>query len=314
MKNLASFIIASFSLLIVYFYVDNQKWDQYKNVEISDFFLGLLFSFFLHQLSTLNYTFFKKDLKIRFSVIDFIFFPHVSGLWSFIFPFQGSSIFSVLFFKARYNLKINTSMSLALYLYSIVISLAGVFSAVYFAFDKSRSVNLLLVSIIFMLNPLLANILKKAFQTINFKNKFIKKLINEFIYLIENILTFWSDIWLTLKTIALKIIHTFLYSLFLFYLSTILALNLSIADVIVIALISELSLVLKITPANLGVNQLMSGISIALLGKSPEDAVILTLFATLISTILNTAIGIVGNYYFFKTIRLKEIFQKNKIV
>ena len=162
-----------------------------------------------------------------------------------------------------------------------------------------------------MLNPLLAYVLKIVFHMINFEIKLFKNLITELIHLIENVLSLWSDIRLTLKSLILKIIHTVLYSIFLYYLSSILALNLSIIDVILIGLISELSLVLKITPANLGINQLLSGISIAIIGKSPEDAVILTIFSTLVSTALNASIGVVGNYYFFRTIRFKKLFKKN---
>lgn len=55
-----------------------------------------------------------------------------------------------------------------------------------------------------------------------------------------------------------------------------------------------------------------SGGTMALLNKSPEGAILLTLFASVTTIVLNTVVGLIGNYYYFKTINIRKLFIINK--
>jgi len=66
----------------------------------------------------------------------------------------------------------------------------------------------------------------------------------------------------------------------------------------------SISLILKITPGNLGVVQLVSGGIMTMAGYSPDEAVLITLFATAISMALALTVGVFGNFYYFKTLRI----------
>jgi hypothetical protein len=87
--------------------------------------------------------------------------------------------------------------------------------------------------------------------------------------------------------------------------------NLSFIAVGLIGLIMNVSIIIKITPDNLGISQLITGGCMNLVGVSPEKTVLITLFASAICMIIIFTIGLYGNWHYFKTCNFKALISLN---
>jgi hypothetical protein len=73
----------------------------------------------------------------------------------------------------------------------------------------------------------------------------------------------------------------------------------------------SISVIIKFTPDNLGLAQIISAIFMGAIGEKPEQATLITLFASGTTIILISTIGIIGNFYYFKSINFFELLNSN---
>lgn len=81
----------------------------------------------------------------------------------------------------------------------------------------------------------------------------------------------------------------------------------SLFEIALISLIMSVSVIIKLTPGNLGTVQIISGGFMALINSSVENAILITLFASATVLLINFTIGVIGNFYFFKTLNIFNI-------
>ncbi len=105
---------------------------------------------------------------------------------------------------------------------------------------------------------------------------------------------------LVFKLSAIKILKTLLIGIWYWIISNELGYDLSFLVLVMLSLVSELSLIIKITPDNLGVNQLISGGLLASMGFMAEQGVMITLVASAMTLIVVFTFGIIGNHLFIK--------------
>jgi hypothetical protein len=78
-----------------------------------------------------------------------------------------------------------------------------------------------------------------------------------------------------------------------------------------ISIVMSISLIIKITPNNLGVAQLVTGGFVSLINAQPDNAVLITLFASATTMLLIFSVGLYGNFYYFRTIDLRSLIKKS---
>ena len=75
-------------------------------------------------------------------------------------------------------------------------------------------------------------------------------------------------------------------------------------SIIMLALILRASLILRVTPGNLGIEQLVSGGILHVLGGKLGDGISISLFTKITNLILVFSIGSIANFYYMKYFRL----------
>lgn len=312
-KYLFSYSLSIIALIIIYFWVDKSNLKLMLNVNTSYLFISLLFAIVIYMFSGIQYYYIRRQYGVSLKIIDVILIPIVGNLWSFIFPFQGNSIFITLFFKIKYNMKISESISISFYIYLITLSFSGLFTLLFSLYYNLIFSWLGLISVIFLLSPFYMFVLNRFFKT---KRKYQFKYINKIRNTIASTITYTNSLLKNLRfTIIILILSIFRIILHIFWyycISLFLELNISFLAVGLISIVSSIAIIIKVTPDNLGVSQIIAGGFMGALGFSPEQAILITLFASATTMLIIFTIGIFGNFYYFKNLNIFSAFKANQ--
>jgi len=312
-KNYLSYFLAGLALIMLYFFIDYEDIRPIFKVSLSSFISSLIFAILIYLTSGYQYYLIRKKFGVSLRIIDIFLLPIVGNLWSFIFPFQGNLLFTTFFFKKKYNMKVSESFSISIYLYLITLSFTGIFALIFAIYNDLLYSWLSIIALISILNPLfviLAYYLLKLIGNTNIKLVDKVKLFLESV--VKNTKGLWVDLKFTGFIILINIFKLGLTILWFYWISISLGFDLSIISVGLISLIMSVLIIIKVTPDNLGVAQLLTGSIMGVVGASPEKAAIITLFASATSIILLSTIGVFGNYYYFKSINIVEMIKKNQ--
>ncbi len=304
-RNILPFILTIALLVLLYFIVDKDKWLVFTNIDFIDIFTLLFIAVIIQLFSGIQYYLIRKQFGVSLKLKDIFLLPSVMGLWSFLMPVQGNLIFTTYFFKRKYNMKISESLSINIYLYLVTLSFTGIF-ILFFTISNHQFLSWLsLIACILSLNPLLIVILNIAFNKIgDSKFRIIRKVQDFLSSVINNTKDLWMNFKFTLLILLINIIKLILSIVWFYFISKVLGFDLSLLDVALISLLMSASLIIKITPGNLGTVQFITGGFMGLIGFSPDQAILITLLASTIVLILNFTVGIYGNYYYFKTMNI----------
>ena len=312
-KNYVSYFLAALALLMLYLFIDYKDLNTLFQVTLSSFLISTLFALLIYIISGYQYYLIRNKFGVSLKLIDIILLPIVGNLWSFIFPFQGSLLFTTLFFKKKYNMKVSESFSISIYLYLITLSFTGAFSLIFAIVNNLYYSWLTVTSIILVLNPLgvlLAHYLFKLIGETKIKSIDKMKLFLESV--INDTKSLWIDVRFTSLIILVNIFKLALTIVWFYWISISLGFNLSLISVGLISLIMSVLIIIKVTPDNLGVAQLVTASFMGLIGSKPEEAAVITLFASATSIVLISTIGVFGNYYYFKSINLMEMIRRKE--
>ena len=314
LKNFFSITILFISIYLIYYYLDRKDY-------ITFFTKLSLFEWI--TISTLGWlimiltTIITFDLRIpdkKKSIKEIITYPLLQSLWGYLIPFQGSVIFSLFFFKKVHNLSVVKSLSVNLFFLFISFILTGIFGLFYLMTNNVENIYLLFIFILFLLIgffPYFYKVIRPRFKNVEFR--IFKKL---FINFDGIFLGIQESFKLTIEN--KKILSTYVLRLFLligWYYLIVRFLNFEIylSEVIILYLFLELSIILKITPGNWGIQQIIVGFVFTAINKPPEFAIIVTTTALISIFFLTFTIGLVANFFFLKSIKinsLKSIFSK----
>lgn len=301
-KNIFSFILTIGLLIVIYHLVDKDHWQVLKNVSIIQIFYSIIFALVIQAFSGFQYYLVRKEFGVKLEVKDIFLLPSMMGLWSFILPFQGSLIFSTLFFKHKYKMKIQDSFSINIYFYMVTLSFTGLIGLLFSFKENMYLCWFRILSIIFLLNPLLIILLRITLENIKFPlNKMVKISLLFLNNLSNNINRLWGNYFFTVKIIMINIIKIVISIAWFYYIAKILGYNLSIFEIALISLIMNVTYIIKITPGNLGTSQLITGGFMGLIGSSSDEAILISLIATTTLIIINITLGLLGNYLLFNT-------------
>ena len=311
-RNIYSYIITILILVILFFWIDKSSLRLLLNASILSILISLLLAIAAYLLSGIELYLIRKQFGVSLRLKDIFLLPIVGNLWSFIFPFQGNLLFTTAFFKHKYNMLVSESFSISIYLYLVTLCYAGLFGLVFAAFNSMLFSWFSLFSLLFLLNPFFIYLLNSLFRNLGQSPyKWVRETQVFLSSVVDNTEKLWLNLNFTITILIINIARILLSILWYYWISYSLDLNLSFVVVALISLLMSISVIIKITPENLGIAQIVTGGFMSLIGVQPEKAVLVTLFASATTMLLIFTVGLYGNFHYFKTIKFHTLFKMN---
>lgn len=307
-KNLLSFSLTVVLLIIVFTWIDASKLRVLKEVSVLRLLVSLGFTLLLYFLSGFQYYLVRRQFGISFRIKDMMLFPTVMSLWGYIIPFQGSLFFRTLFFSTKYNMRIADSFSISIYLFLITLCFSGVVGLLLAIHNAALVSWLSFFSFVFLINPVLIWLAHEIFEKTGETNiKLINKLKIFLQTIIQNTHVLYKNLKFSATVISTSIVKLIIHIGWFYWISVSLGFDLSVLAIMLISAIMNVSLIFKVTPGNLGIAQIIVGGFMGLAGAEPDQAILITLFATANSMIIAFTLGVWGNFHYFRTLSLRKI-------
>lgn len=282
------------------------------------FFISVIFAFVVYSTSGLQYYFIRKNQNITLKIEDIFLLPIVGNLWSYLIPFQGNSIFVTLFFKLKYGVSLDESIAVSVFMYLTTIFFAGLVGLLLSVLNLDSNYYLFWISLVVTFSPIF---FLSFFKYTSKPSELLKKKQNYFYKVIEffkkvglqtNILL--MDKQLIVKVLFLNILRTIMIGFWFYYLAFELKIDVSFLAFILLSLLMDVSVIIKMTPDNLGTIQLVSAGLFAGIGYKPEYGVILTLLSSATCLFLLFTVGILANLKYLRSfnISFKEVISQVK--
>ncbi len=306
-------IAAALVLVALKFFVKPDDLKTIQDITPSDTIIITVLGYIAYVVGGFQYIYLIKDkAKIELSLIDKLTLPVIVGLWGIIIPFQGSIIYLLSFLKFKYKTQVSTSLAIVMFSYLISVVLTGMAGSIYaFVAHDSNLTKIffavLLISPVFII-PINWVISKLKLNSKNFIGKalsFIKSTSNDLAELLHKPQT-------TLAVFLINIVHTLALAAWYYYIAKALGMELSALELLIYTLFQKLSIIFKLTPGNIGVEELVTGGAFAIIGSSTSGAILMTLVARAASLILMLTIGVAGTIYNTSFFKLGDINKKAK--
>ena len=308
--NILSYFAMVILLAVVFWiFIKKDELELLCKIDLLSFSVLIVFTIVFYMLGGLQYYFLKDMYGVNLEKKDILLLPVAMNLWSFLVPIQGSSIFFMLFLKHRHNVKISDGLSITIFLYLITVFFAGLVGVIFVVLYHKVISLFSLISLIFLLNPLFIVIGYRILCLFpDFRFKFINTIFSFFKETIRSI----NNMWLSFKHVALFLLLIILRMIFTafwyMWIARVLGYqNVTFLSLLLLALWLTVSLIIRITPNNWGLLQLISGFMFSLVSLSPEQGVMISLVASAFLTIVAFTVGVGANLYYLKSWNIKSI-------
>jgi uncharacterized membrane protein YbhN (UPF0104 family) len=300
-KYLRQIVAALFILGIFAFIINRNDLSQLKNIDPKYIAVIMILIYVTVIIDSIEYNYLlKKVHKKTLDLFDFLTFPLSVNIWGYIVPLQGSLVYTALLFKYKYKSVVSKSITMSLSSYLISFWVSGIFGALLFLFFPHLGINLFILCLILILLPLCLLVNK---YILNFRSR-IKIAWIRLAKGVDYILSMQvqiSEVFDSYKVlVTLATIHTLhiITSLGLYYvIAQALGEDLPLELLLVYTIFIRLSQVIKITPGNLGWNELLSGGIFAVYGLDPSIGFKISIAKVAVNLILSMIIGIGATYY-----------------
>ncbi|MBN2790142.1 MAG: flippase-like domain-containing protein [Candidatus Delongbacteria bacterium] len=303
MKNLLIYIVTA---LLIYFvishYITSEQIELLQNVSLFQIAISILIALMIFTVSGNQFSYILfKSTKTKLSIPDRIGFPTARNLWSYIIPFQGSFAYSLAFIKFKYKVNLKDGLSINIYLLLFNFFFTGLVGIYYSLQSNSLPVLFLIISISLLSIPLLLLLFDRVLKNIKTPEfKILKFLIDNLSKVSTGITILWKDLKFTAYVFLFNVIHTIVTIIWFYWTVHIFNLDIDIISVIFLALILKISLIFRLTPGNLGVEQLIYGGIFALMNYDPKIGVLISLFHKSITIIISLTVGSLFTFINFK--------------
>lgn len=304
--------IALLVLSIVVFDIDHSVTELDKLSKI-DMIFSLSLAMFIYFISGIQYKSVLHSQDINLSVFDAIIFPITMNLWSLLIPFQGALMFSTIFFARKYGRTVSSSLSISLFLYLVTVSLTGILGLAFIISKGTTPVFMIIALISIILSPLIILLLDRILRWIlrffSSVPPLILKLSSFIAASIVALRDLMQDWKLLIRIVLLKIMQTLLVGVWYWVIARGLGFQLNFLALILLSLVGELAIIIKITPDNLGLSQLLSGALLAAMDYNPQWGVLISLTASATTLLLIFTLGLYGNHVFMRDHGIESIRQ-----
>jgi hypothetical protein len=317
MKNVLIYIFTILLIVIVFsVFVTEEQVNLLKKISLLQISVSVLIALIMFSVSGYQFSYIlNKKSGVKLNIIDRITFPVSRNLWSYLIPFQGSFAYTLVFNKFKYDIKFIDGFSINLYLIIYNFFFAGLVGIFYSIQQEISSLLFLFISVLFVVLPVVLILLNRVLENVKRPEYgFFNRLFETLQKVSLSILTLWKDIELTKSIFIFYIVHTFITALWFYWTIYIFDLNIDLTSVIFLALILKTSWAFRLTPGNLGVEQLLFGGIFVLLSYDPKIGVLISLFHKSITIILSFSIGLIFTFINLKYFSLSKIIEsvKNK--
>jgi uncharacterized membrane protein YbhN (UPF0104 family) len=294
--------------IVFSFFIKKEQFELLEKLKPSFVLISIAIQLILYAISGTQYYYVRKFYDVTLEKKDLFLFPLATSFWGFLIPFQGGLLFSTLFFKLKYKMRLTESFSINIYIYLVTIFFAGITGLIFSVANHLSFSLFFIISVLLILNPFLIYVVHAILVKIPYhKWGIFSRLFEITHFVVTHTKTLWQN-WRRLKAVfLLEILHIIVFGVLFYWISYALGYHYTFLTAIILSFIQEMLLVVKFTPNNLGVSQLVSGAFFKYLGQSPSDAVMITLFLSLTSLMIIFSFGVVANIYYIRYFRLQDI-------
>ena len=304
-KYLKIIITYVITLFLLYFSINELLTVEHRKIINSIsfrsyIFSGLfIFSSFIIAGVQLNNVYTHSKI-VKLSTFDIFTMPMLMNFWGYIIPFQGSFVFSAIYLKSKYNVEITTMTGIYLSVMSVSLALGGGCGIVFFYCSESISLFFLIISLILFFNPFLIFFLSR----ILLKSKKLKSLIGGYyVWLFElltPILLYFKNPKLLILTLLLDITLVLIFAIWSYWISIQYAMDIPFFALLITGFLLKVTLLLKITPGNLGLMQLGIGGIFSTLGLNYSDGVFISIYQLVCLVIITFPISVLISIFNIK--------------
>lgn len=317
-STIAKYILAvAFLTLAVFLFLKEDYISLMRRVDLLDILISCACCFSIFSVTGMKIAAVtKSQYNKQFHAEDIFGLPIMMNLWSYIIPFKSGTLFILLFLKMKYGVKAAQGVSISLYSQLITFVLYGIMSLVYFIYKGALFSVGSLIALLLILAPVFIYIMGHWFRKLpEFKNKFLSN-IREIIGRVSSGHNeLWHNASLVLTLFVLAVAHTILRVVWVYFVTRIFDMNISLLLVVCMAFLTELSIVIRFIPGNLGVYELMSGGLFEVMGANAGVGIFIAVFLRLTTLILTFTIGVWSlqrNMHYFHLSNFKAMFNAIK--
>jgi len=295
-KNSFRLLIAAiFLFLAIRILCHDNYISLFKEISLLDLLVAMLISFMLSFSGGYILKFILQDqYQARISFIDTCTIRLMMNFWSFIIPIRGGLLYILFFLNSKYKIKISEGASTNIFVYIVSFTFSGLFG-LYYTISNGKVFSIeTLVSLLFVLNIFLlrgANALFQKLPTAQFRLFHKLKLFLNTLVINSN--RSFRNIKTTGIVFFLIVVRYFFQAGRYYWAAVVFGIDISFTTAMVLAIIIEMNnMIFRISPGNLGLNELLSGGVFAIIGESSQEGIIIALFIRLANWILTFTVGL----------------------
>ena len=293
--NFCSYLVMLALLMWIYArFMPPGKFEPLKNFTSMDAVLLLILSLAAYAGNGLEYYLICSRIGFRMDWRDILLLPMAMNLSGTLIPFQGAMAYQVFFFKKKYGIALSHGFAVAGLLYLLTMTFSGIAGVFICVFGRSSNWLFLVISALFAGSAPLAVAMQACCRRIHTGIAFADRICEFVCKVLDGI----AEI---LKAPRLVALMTAIYLLRLLSMIAMFALiagrlgyEVGFWALLLLNLWNLLALILKITPNNLGISQLVSGGMFAMIGLPEEQGVMISLTATLFFIVMAFSFGLMA--------------------
>ena len=319
-KIIANYAFAVICIgIAIYFLVRAEYIALLQQISLLDLIVAMAISFISASFGGLTFSYLiKKQHHVLLSLKDIFTLRFMMLLWGVIIPLKGGMLFSIFFLKSKYQIRATGGTSINLFIYMVSFIIMGITGLYYSLFKGTLFSLLTITSIIFIFNPLILNGTKHLLRRIpQPSNKTASRLYVLIMSTLKDSNQLGNDFYALSTVGGLTLLKYFFRTLRYWWAASVFGLEIPLFSLIALTLIIELlNTVFRISPGNLGVQELISGGVFSIMGDPTEEGILIALFCRFTNLFLAFTIGLWAtrtNMKYFHATNLKSLWSKVKI-
>ena len=289
--NFAAYMLALVLLLFIFTrMLDREQFEVLLRLTPFDIAVTFFLALFGYAGNGFEYYLMRDKMGFRMEKKDILFLPLAMNLAGTLLPFQGAMAYQIFYLKNRYGVSIPRGCSIAAFLYLLTMTLSGIAGLALILAGKVSSLPFLLLSLLFVASAPLAMAALFLIRRIPVPGKL--KLFADFVRsTLEGIELLLRDVRTVALLVAVYLLRLLSMILMFAWIARCLGMDVYFTALLLLNLWNMLSLILKFTPNNLGISQLVSGVMFLMIGLPKEQGILISLTATLTCVLVALTLG-----------------------
>lgn len=280
-----------------------------KNATALDYIFSIIICTLIFTVTGLKIRYLAiRQFNRRILPMDVTALPIMMNLTSFFVPFKGGLLFQIFFLKMKYHINFAAGISISAYNQLMTLILYGMLGLLYLYSQKMLFSIGAVICLLLIFSPFIITCFHKLFLNVQFeKGTLPGKFKSAVDSIILNHNELWSDKRIVFTLFMLSVVHTVARILWVAFSVNVFSLEISFLTIITMALLTELSIIFRFVPGNLGVYELFSAGAFKMLGEPMESGILIALFLRLTGLIVTFPLGMLALQANLKNLGLTDI-------